>query len=227
MANKIFNSLLGASTAFVPISLVASTAADAPDGVQATTPAINTSGATLLTVMVVYYTPGGTATLSDSKSNTWTPLTIYTASDGTGQLYYCKNPIVGSGHTFTLTDDGGGSDYNALAVAAFSGTNTAANADGDVGAGSASVTTQQPGSLTPSLDNGVVVTGLMFVDSSQVGDATINSGFTVTNSKSSAVGYSVALAYKIQTTAAAVNPTWTSPSAANTMIAAMTSFKHS
>lgn len=223
MKPSFFGTIAGAGAAS-PIALVASVAADAPDGITSVTAPINTTGATLLVAMTAYYVPGGVATLTDSKSNTWTALTLYAGANGAGRMYYCKNPVVGTGHTFTLTDDGGGADYNAVAVAAFSGTNTAENADGDNGATNASTATLQPGSITPSLDNSVVVTGLMFNDNPPSGNATINGGFTVAQSKSSAVGYSVAIAYLVQATAAAANPTWTGPRT-DIMTAAISSFK--
>jgi hypothetical protein len=127
---------------------------------------------------------------------------------------------VGSGHTFAAN---GVTSYHSIAVAAFNHTDTTANAQNETGAGNASATTQQPGSLTPPTANSLVVTALEMVASS--GAATINSGFTVLESTTDADSFAVALAYLVQTSASAVNPTWTAPGAADRIAAAIASFK--
>lgn len=126
-------------------------------GTAPTTGSLDTTGATLL-VAVVTYT--GTVTgMSDSKGNTWTGLTAYANSGVTSRIYYVNSntPTVGTGHTFTYTASGGA---NVINVMAFSG--TAANPfDVENGNNSASAATIQPGSVTPSKDDNIVITGFI------------------------------------------------------------------
>jgi hypothetical protein len=65
-------------------------------------------------------------------------------------------------------------------------------------------------SITPSTNNQVVVTGVEFVDTAGA-TYTINSGMTVSDSKPWLSGNyrGSAMAYIIQTTATAIQPTWT------------------
>ena len=187
------------------IAVVAATNA-VGDGDTTVTPPINTARASLLVIHVGYQ--GAAPTVTDSYGNTWQSLTEYSGGVGKGRLYYCEDPVVGVGHTFTAFATG---SFNAMIVAAFENTNTDVNADMSNGAGSASATTQQPGSITPSVNRELVVSGLTFYETTNLGPATINSSFTVLGSTYTAVNYSVALAWKVQSTAAAENPTWTSP----------------
>lgn len=184
-----------------------------------TTAAIDTTGATLLIVAVSRLNTG-VPSLTDSKGNTWTLVTEYSSGAGNGRLrfYHCTNPTVGSGHTFTSTVD-----FGAIAVAAFSGTLNAAP-DAENGAGQASATTQQPGSITPSVDDCLIVTAFEYVDAA-LGLATVNSGFITTDVLADATNFGIGMAYKKQTTAAAVNPMWTSSSAADRVTAAIIAFK--
>src|SRR6516164_6555384 len=83
-----------------------------------TSPAIDTTGATLLVISVGYYA-AATKTVSDSYSNTWTPLTAQENSGDDGnRLWYALNPVVGTGHTFTITGSG---VYLSACIAAFRG----------------------------------------------------------------------------------------------------------
>jgi hypothetical protein len=182
--------------------------------------AIDTTGASLLVAAVSWYPGGFITSLTDSEGNTWTPLTEYAAGDGAVRLYYVINPSTSATHTFSVS---GTNCYPALAVASFIRT---AAFDDENGAASASATTRNTGSVTPAGDNELFVTGLAFNDTSLAGDATINSGFTVAESQSDAVGLAVGIAYKIQTTGGAENPTWTSPAAAGRMAAAIATFEH-
>ena len=82
--------------------LIAHAIVGSSTGNNATTSAIDTTGATLLVALIVTDTGGGT--MSDSKGNTWTALTAHSGGTTvTGQLFYVSNPTVGSGHTFTPT----------------------------------------------------------------------------------------------------------------------------
>lgn len=186
------------------IALVANAAVAGANG--GTTGAINTTGATLL-VVAISESAGGQVTVSDNKSNTWTVLTGQDGSQPDSRIYYVANPTVGAGHTFTST---GGSTFSVLSVAAFSGVVTTLPFDQQNGSSAApySNTTAKPGSITPTQDNEVVVCGFGTV--SDPGTLTIDSGFAITNQTpfTGGTNYGGALAYLIQSTAAAVNPEW-------------------
>jgi hypothetical protein len=136
-------------------------------------------------------------TISDSLGNTWTPLTM-TTSVTDSQLFYCVNPIVGPNQTFTNS-----TSYDAgIAVASFSGV-AAAPLDGQSGATVVGYTLQ-PGSVTPSGNGELVISGLGSWFGSSLG---VSSGFTSISSPG-AIGGNIA--YQIQSAATSVNPTWTS-----------------
>jgi hypothetical protein len=201
--------------------------ASSAGGETSTTPGIDTTGATLIVISLSYLidapASGGTPTISDSKGNTWTPLTEYATSghafDGEIKLLYTFPSSVGAAHTFSANL---ASSFNAITVAVFGG--KSATFDQETGATSPGATTQQPGSITPSANNALLVSGCLFVDAGETGDASINSGFTLVHSKSDASGFGSAIAYKIQTSAGAENPTWTSPSASDRMGATLATF---
>jgi hypothetical protein len=182
-----------------------------------TTGAINTTGADLIVLALAY---DSASTASDSKGNTWTFVGSY--NTGAGQiiaLYYCQNPTVGSGHTFS-----GSLSYGAVAVSAFSGSTSSPY---DVKNGTAmgsSGTSVATGSITPSQDNELCVAAIALGGSSA--SASINGSFTIGTSlnATSGVNYGVGLAYLVQTTAASANPTWSWTNAA-TNVAMIASFK--
>ncbi|MEY4942836.1 MAG: hypothetical protein RL254_1017 [Planctomycetota bacterium] len=188
-------------------TLIAS-AVEGTDSAPATTASINTSGAKLLVVTVGGYAPSGPFTLSDNKSNTWTGITSQTLGDNYQRIYYCINPTVGSGHTFTLSATGG--IYGGPCVQAW-------GCDGDVAYGgesgsTADATTIQPGSVTPSQNGSLIFTGMVMGNGgSTIVLPSINSGFTLSPSYKVRTGgwYGLFSAYLVETTAAAVNPTWT------------------
>lgn len=165
------------------------------------TAAVNTTGADLIVVSVSEYSGTG-AGLSDSKSNTWTALTQKSGGSGgnsKARIYYCAAPTVGSGHTFTWT----GGSLESMEVIAVRGAHATPF---DAEAGTTNGT--QPGSITPSVNGCLVVCELSADTTATV--PTINSGFTAIGAR----GYVVSQylqsggAYLIQSTAAAINPTW-------------------
>jgi hypothetical protein len=166
------------------------------------TPAINTTGATLL-VAEVTGTNGSAVAPSDSNSNSWTLIgSGLTSGNGSeSRLYYSLAPTVGAGHTFSNS-----SPFAAMTVAAFSGALSPGALDQNTGFSNTSP--GQPGSVTPSQDNELVIAVIGGFLSS---GAAIDSSFTLQEEQPAVngVNYSSALAYKIQTTAIAENPTWT------------------
>lgn len=201
------------------IALVASTSATGTDS-SVTTGSIDTTGATLL-VICIAVDGGATPTISDSKSNTWTALTASTQTVKT-ILYYVANPTVGTGHTFSNT---GAFNFCSLFVQSFSGVTTTSPFDqqnGSTGTGSATLVV---GSVTPSENNEVVVVGLGFNESGT--PISINGGFTETSEQNFGSGnnYGGAMAYLIQTTAAAAAPTWTRGANVGAMASRSATFK--
>lgn len=161
--------------------------------------AIDTTGATLLVAVCSGFI-GSTPNLTDSKSNTWTGLTIR-GGGSLVKIYYVANPTVGTNHTF----DPSGTNPSCT-VAAFSGVVTTSPFDqenGNTGSGG-SVST---GSVTPSEDNELVIAGVTFYPA---GVVSINGGFTITDQVNYVLGAEMGsgLAYLIQTSVAAANPAW-------------------
>lgn len=170
-----------------------------------TSGSIDTSGANLLTVVLTEASVGA-ATLSDSKGNTWTACTEqFNSVNPACVIYYAKNPTVGTGHTFTAT---GTSHFAVISAAAWSGADTAAPLDQQNGTGGAGfVNTAPPGSVTPTEDNELVLSGFAWASSVTITSVT---GSTILDQTDFAGGtnYGGGDAYVIQTAATAINPAW-------------------
>lgn len=193
-------------------SLLANAAA-AGTGTTAVTGAIDTTGADLLIVAGNSFDVA--ISVSDSKGNSWSSLTEYGGASARVRLFYVRGGTVGSGHTFTITSTVG---FPCVAVLAFSGS-VASPFDQESGAGAA-----QPGSVTPSEDNELLVSGLCFSPS---GTISINSSFSISNQIDYAGGTNMglAMAYKIQTSAGAENPTWSTTTSFTTRTSNIATFK--
>jgi hypothetical protein len=186
--------------------LIADAEAASGDDSTASTTGIDTTGANLIIVAVADAPPGSTPTVQDSKSNSWTPLNEYADIGNTQRVifFYAYNPTVGSGHTFTA--NGANPSYPGIGVQAWSG---AASSPFDQQNGNtAPDLTISTNNVTPTQDNELIVT------SNGVGGgaglSSIDNGFTETaDITEGAHNIGFKMAYKTQTTAAAVNPTWT------------------
>ncbi len=191
--------------------LCANTAKGSTSSGTVTTDAIDTSGADLIVVGVSEYSGGsGFCTPTDNKSNS--PYIGTTAqTSATAQrirLFYFQAPTVGSGHTFTCTDTAG---FPAIVVAAFAGSIASPLDQGNGAVNNVTIaTTLQTGSVTPTNTNQLLVTvistgtsGTYSIDSSFITDATFQSSFSGGNSEG------LAMAYLIETSIVAQNPTWT------------------
>jgi len=200
------------------IAFVSSVAAGSSYNNNVTTGSADTSGATLLVVVVSTYGTGGT--LTDSNSNTWNALTRRgSAGDAGCQIYYAVNPTVGSGHTFTYSST---AKYPSVAAMAFSGADTSSPFDVQNGANNTTMTTLATGSVTPSEDNELIIAGYGGYSGAV---SSIDSGMTIANSVAYSANHLAAgSAYKIQTTATAINATWTIGSA-SINAAAIATFK--
>jgi hypothetical protein len=172
--------------------------------VTATTSAIDTTGATLLVVAFADYASVPASVITDSKGNTWNMLTARTSSYARSRIGWCVPTSVGSGHTVTAYGYAG--TYPAVAFLAFSGA-SASPYDTENGSFTNAATSLSTGSLTPSVNNALVVAAVGIGNST---GCSIDNGFTLSEAEPFVGGnnFSLGLAYKIQTTATAVNPQW-------------------
>lgn len=212
----------------MPIAFVSGINAN---GNSFTSPAINTTGASLLVVATGVFNPTVSgidpSVITDSNSNVWVEIGFFgtgTTNCGTG-LWYAKNPIVGAGHTFTLTSS---QNFNALCAAAFSGVDTVSPLDQSTGNQGASndtpVTSIQTGSVTPLFNNELIISGGVFGSPAFASGLHIDSGFTIQVQDDGSASFPDALAYLVQTIAGGVNPTW-SWSTANQTAVSIATFK--
>jgi hypothetical protein len=183
-------------------------------GNSVTTDPMDTTSADLLVACLQYYWGVvNPATLTDSKGNTWTlhgGNNTVSPTVSVLRIYTCFNPTTDAAHTFTVAEN---ATYAAISVLAFVGAaayeaNTSAIVQGGSGAGDLGASAIQPGSITPAENNELLITALgrRYITST----ANVDSGFTkvghVVESDGNHLGLDVA--FKIQSTAAAINPTW-------------------
>lgn len=191
------------------ISIVVTATAGSATGTNVTTGAVDTTGATGLVLIASTYAGGGAVdSISDSKGNTWTALTPQATSFPRVTIYYSIPTSVGSGHTFTNTVTAG---FPSLAVYALAGTHATTFYDSvqsGANSNSGAATSLQPGSVTPSQANCIVITG--FGNDPGAGSLAIDSSFStpLVTTYLAANHEGVGAAYIIQTSASAVNPTW-------------------
>lgn len=176
-----------------------------------TTPGQNTTGATLL---VVAYAEalGSAGVISDSNGNTWHQLSLDGLSQVQVDIWYAYDHggsalVVGAGHTVTSS---GTATFPSIGFTSWSGTDTtAAVFDGQNGGTTTFANSVATGSVTPSAANALVFacnatndpTGLVVSGGSlAMLDINPNSSFGTCGS---------GVAYVIQTTAGAVNGTFT------------------
>jgi|SRR6185503_6586296 len=168
--------------------------------------AIDTSGASIIFIAV-----SGTTTTNnpptDSKGNTWHLIATVTQNSGVYGLYAAYGPglVVGTGHT--AQDLGPNAGY-ICAFFAFSGF------DGPADKSSTGVANFrincQPGSITPSFNGELIVS--VFWNTNHGPTTSVDSGITMFDNVA-AGGSGISPGYLVQTTAAAINPTWNSTSA--------------
>jgi hypothetical protein len=183
-------------------TLISHVIANSLDNNTVTTAGITTTGAGLIVVSVGGFT--ATSVLSDSNNNTWVPLTSVGNGNDRGQLYYCLTPVVGAGHTFTITNGG---TYPSISVQAWS-TTSHTPISFDQSSGSNTVATG-PGSITPASGTALFVAATAGAVPS-TDTSTIGSSFTITDQFGNGGGgsnaRSLAMAWKLS--AAPENPIW-------------------
>lgn len=168
-----------------------------------TTSSIDTTTSDFL-VMGMVCTDGYSTTPTDSEGNTWTEATSYTQTNVRVRLWYTVPTSTNAAHTFSAS----GSIVGYILVGAFSGVVQTSPADQQSGS-NGFVSTLKPGSITPTEDNelvwshfGINATGV---------PTSIDDSFTQITEGDFVSGesYGGSWAYKIQTSAAASDPTWT------------------
>lgn len=199
-------------------ALIDHTIASSTAGFSVTSSGINTTGADLITIMVsdssAFF---ATIVLSDNKTNTWTARTFY--DDGgnpAGKLFYCVSPSVGSGHTFSIATG----RFPTIAIAAWSGSH-ATPVDQETGTVT-TATTISTGSITPSVDNCLVIAACAV--QSQIPVVSAGTPVMLDSVAESGNAWGAGLAYEIQTTATAGGVTFSHASSTH-WAATIISFK--
>ncbi len=195
-----------------------------------TTPAIDTSGADLIVIAASGFASGSGfcapgSGLSDSKGNTYTALTRIDSGLNSGsaeyaQLFYVQAPSVGSGHTFTC----GSAVAPSIAVTAWAGS-IASPFDQQNGQGTVTPGTTWPtNSVTPSNTNQLLVAA---VTTGSAATYTVDSGFTISDQIPFLAGNNegLVMAYLIETTAAAKDPTFTFTASSDASAGVIATFK--
>ena len=194
------------------------------------TPTINSTGADLL---IWAHTRRGAVTYveapnTDSLGNlasAYTKLGPYNngGDNATVVIYVLRGGTFGAGHTIPY---GGGNGSGIDAVSVWSGS-AASPIDQSAGFASAgNVSTIQPGSITPTMPNELVIA--LLSDQAYPTDRTHSVDASMTeldNIASPEYYYRGMVAYTIQTAAAAINPTFTATGTASPLAAMIVSFK--
>lgn len=191
----------------------------------ATSSGINTTGANLIVINVGYYATASGLTVTDSNSNTWTPLTANTGTATYQRFYYCYNPTVGSGHTFTVSGTTIYATFQVMAFDAVAASPFDTEVGNSAGGGWSSLST---GSLTPGQNNVLLVAGIGFGGTNAGTGMAPDSSFlgTVVNGWVSGGHQGGAIAYKVISNGAAHNVTWAPGETISEGGAALASFKY-
>lgn len=187
----------------------------------ATSATLNSTGATVAFAEVQFQGISGAVSLSDSKSNTpWTK--VAHSDDGSGrsiELWYCNLTSVGSGHTASVTGTGTFPSINWLVCSGGFATLDQTNTNF-----SASASTLNTGSVTPTTDNQILIAGGR-VSGGGNSVNSIDSSFTlVSTNANDANNVASGIAALIETAATTKNPTFTFNSA-DVAVTAIATFK--
>ena len=194
----------------------------ASPGNSITTASIDTIGADLIIICINSWQAQITPT--DSAGNSWTPIQSYSGAGYYEELFYCVNPTTSASHTFTASDVVT-QRYPGIAVLAVSGSASSPldQHNGNVTGGTGD--TISPGSITPTEDGELVVVGMSHDDEA---NSTITSTVDIdyyTWIANTIYGIGTGIGYKVQSTAAAINPTPTWSSSSGGLGATDASFK--
>jgi hypothetical protein len=175
----------------------------------------DSTGANLL--VVIGAAVSGVPTIADNKGNTWIALTTRVAGSLDARMWYAKSPIVGSGHTITVSSP----TFVRCCAAAFSGAHATAPLDQDAGA--ATQTTAISATITPSAGGQLVVGVSANNDGSGASCNILSLLDQVPFIGGSSEG--VALAYEIQAAPTARTITWQASGASDYWACELVSFQ--
>lgn len=210
-------------TASATISLIDHQSASAAVGGTATTAAMNCAGANFLVAAVANYNSDSSATtVTDSSGNTWTALTNYFSTDSALAnlaFWYKANATVSGSQTASVTGS-----YAAITAACFRVVKTSSPLDQETGSNDVDATMpMSTGSITTTANGDLLMAA---VASNNIGSVSIDNSFTVLDTTVFLLpGYGLTMAYKIQSTAAAINPAFTLGTATGNGATAISSFK--
>lgn len=167
---------------------------------------IDTTGANLLVVITTWYT-WHTQALTDGNSNSgWVTRTKFGTNVVAVQIRYVLNPsTVGAGHSFTINNSSGSGV--AVAAYAFSGVEAF---DADNGKDGLTSTSRSTDLITPSADGALLIAASGFDNTStETGGGTY---VDLQQVNKDADNYGLATSHYIQTTAAAIEETFSGSS---------------
>lgn len=174
-----------------------------PNGWTASSPPIDTTGASLI-LMVGGPLWAFSNNVSDSLGNTWALAgSMYSATKGAAQqIFYCINPVVGAGHTFSVDN------WNPFYILCYKTGGAVAFDQAVVSDGLYAATPVTLPPLTPSANNALLVLGMCWYG---YPTTSVDSGFTIQQQWIPDTAYPMggAVATLNQATAATVAPTWT------------------
>ncbi len=193
-------------------------------GSEATTGGVTTSGATLIVISASWLNnTSASVTISDSRGNTWTPLTARVSANVTTQLYYCYAPSVGINHNFTVA---GSLTFPSIQIQAWGRMTISSPFDVENGGGSTSSATVSTNSITPSQNSALIIAGLSDNANSVPSTVSINNNFNIsdtTPASASVIGGS--MAYKIIRSGLPTSATWTTSQTNAEAAASIAAFK--
>lgn len=187
---------------------------------------MSTVGCDLLVLILGSAVGGGALTIYSDTYNpigNWAFLTEQYNTERV-RIAYLKNPVVGTAHSVAIH---GGAIYLSAYFAGFSGSNLTAPVDQQNGAASTvTSTTIQPGSITPSVPNELIISGMATGLNGVTPSVDASMTLIGSNQGNGSTYNTCGAAYAIQTAAAAINPTWTVASG-NNRVSVIASFKSS
>lgn len=194
-----------------------------------TTASGDTTGCTGLIAACIQKAGTLPVTVSDSKANTWTragsSIANTAGTPGTLEVFYCKSPTVGTGHTVTFTNSAGSSRYTGVLIGCTASDQTAFFDNWDTGKVTATATPFLSNSYTPSsVTNGVLLLKLVTCDAATETAWTENSSGTVLVSSIFGPGFphsaQAAISAQIVTSSAAYTASFTDGSSGSANYAA-------
>ena len=189
-----------------------------------TTSGFDSTGASLLVVVVTFYGQVGNPNLiSDTYGNTWR--TAFLASGNSSvcgiAVFYCQAPNTGPEHTVTI---GGSSLLVTTVMTGFTGSDTSQDYDQINHANGTGSDPVQPGAVTPSADNELILSVCSLVNN---GTPTIAGPLTalVVSPRTDGSRFGMLLGYEIQTAAAPRNPAFSNGAPDNRDFSMVVTFK--